>query len=365
MDYHDNSKFLDITSVCWNGGSSVCGFSTSLGCIQIIDFKKREPIILYRKNSVDSIKSIKFSPFNPNTLVSACKDGSVGVYNMKSQEFLERYWKIHNNKCTDIGFSSYQPDLVLSCSLDETMAFLDLRQKKVANVINLNTPLNCLSVSPEGNYIVLGSFFGDILGIDIRKSASVVMKYKGHTAPVKKIDYNSTPSSFRRKTESYSSTKDKKYVSEKMHRQSNPVKLDKAPNKSFRDDEIVSPILSKKSKIRKETIGGGSSFDQNATVNSEYHMERVSKKVKFRDSHTDTIQEIKKQIQPSPMPKISQLQNNLNTTVSGMNQADKDEIKNFIRSEINSLRLDFIKELELQRQEMERMFTNFTIKDKQ
>ena len=359
------SKFLDITSVNWNGGTNLVGFSTSLGCIQVVDFKKKEPVITYQKNSVDAIKSIKFSPFNPNTMISACKDGSVGVYNMKAPGFNEKYWKIHNNKCMDVSFTNSQNDLVLSCSLDETLAFLDTRQNKVANVVNLNTPLTCLSVSPEGNYIVLGSFFGEILGIDIRKSASILMRYTGHTSPIKKIDYNMTPNSFRKKTESYSTTKDKKYVSEKMHRQSNPVRVDKIPNKSFRDDEVPSPILSKTSKIRKETIGGGSSFDHNITVNSEYHIERGPKKVKFRDSHTESINEIKSKLSSHPQQKLQQLQTNLTQTTNGMNQADKDEIKNFIRAEINCLRLDFIKELELQRQETERMFNNFTLKNEQ
>ena len=341
VDFRSSKKYLEVTSLGWNTTNSLLAYGTSTGDIEIVDFKKRTAVAAYSKKNYDGIKALKFSPFSKNLLCSGCKDGSVGVYSIQQPDLVSRYWKLHTNKVTGLGFTHLNEDLVISCSLDETIAFLDLRQKKVANTIKTDTALTCLSIAPNGYYIVAGSYFGEIKGIDMRKDNTSIMKYKGHKNMVKSIDFSQVTKSHKRndsmsvvsnaktsRNEGYSRISDKKEQS---------FINDASLTKTVNEMRAETP-LTKKSGFSNEP----KSNKIQITAESEY--ETGGNKPNGLVKPSEVEQKVEEKLQPK-----------LNGIINNLSANDKDEIKEFIRSEINELRLDMIKEFELQRFEFRKM----------
>ena len=52
----------------------------------------------------------------------------------------------------------------------------------------MDSPLNCLSVSADANYVVVGSYFGKLVSIDTRKSNGNLFNYKGSQKKIMAID---------------------------------------------------------------------------------------------------------------------------------------------------------------------------------
>lgn len=52
----------------------------------------------------------------------------------------------------------------------------------------MDSPLNCLSVSADANYVVVGSYFGKLVSIDTRKSNGNLFNYKGPQKKIMAID---------------------------------------------------------------------------------------------------------------------------------------------------------------------------------
>ena len=340
LDFRSSKKYLEVSCLNWNYNSSWLAFGTSTGDIEILDFKKKAAIASYSKKNYDGIRALKFSPYAKNTLCSGCKDGSIGVYSIQQPDLVSRYWKLHSNKVTGIGFTSINEDLVISCSLDETLAFLDIRQKKVANTINMGSALTCLSVSPSGYNIVTGSYFGEIKGIDIRKEDSTVMKYKGHKGMVKSIDYSKVVKSNRRADSMSMLSNNKTQKNEGYSRLSDKKEASFIQDASFTRtvrEKVDTSFKSKSNQPVEPKIANFNTKTETEYMTESYKVNNLVKKP-----------EIDKKIEEALAPRI-------NGVVSGLSADDKDEIKDFIRAEVNALRLDMIKEFELQRFEFRKM----------
>ena len=76
-----------------------------------------------------------------------------------------------------------------TCSIDEKIGFVDLRSKKVINSLNLNTPLTSLGLDKKGNFLVAGSYFGSLFGIDIRKPNTRLVEFFGHDSRIFSVDF--------------------------------------------------------------------------------------------------------------------------------------------------------------------------------
>lgn len=105
----------------------------------------------------------------PSLIVTGGTDGSVGIFDLEATEFKPQYIKVHTNNCSVVKFSPTNDNILLTAGLDEALNFVDLRQNKVARTLQLDVPLTALDISKDGVNIVVGSYFGDLKGIDIRK----------------------------------------------------------------------------------------------------------------------------------------------------------------------------------------------------
>lgn len=339
VDYRSSKKYLEVSSLSWNNTNSLLAFGTSTGDIEVIDFKQRIAVASYAKKNYDGIKALKFSPYSKNVLCSGCKDGSVGLYTIQQPDLISRYWKLHSNKVTGLGFTPLHEDLVISCSLDEKLSFLDIRQKKIANVIEMGVALTCLSVAPNGYNIVTGSYFGDIKMVDTRKTDALMMKYKGHKTMVKSIDYSKVVKSHKR-ADSMSIISNAKGKNDGVSRLSehrdNSI-LQESMNKTIKEIRQDTPLKNRNPAIIEPKL-----MTNSISAESKYIPDSAKIDNPIRQAIID--QKIANTLTPK-----------LNGVTKGLSDEDKDDIKNFIRAEINMLRLDMIKEFELQRQEFRRM----------
>lgn len=339
--YRNTKKYLEVSCVSWNNNNTLLAFGTSTGDIEVIDFKQKTAVATYAKKNYDGIKALKFSPFSKDLICSGCKDGSVGLYNIQQPDLISRYWKMHNNKVMGIDFTNLNEDLVISCSLDEKLAFLDIRQKKIANQMDLETPLTCLSVNPNGYSIVVGTYSGEIRSVDIRKGETGAMKYKGHKSLVKSIDYSKVLKSHK-KHDSMSITSNlrstKRDGNSRLSDNKDSLSLqDQSINKTLKDIRADTPLKKPLPQIADPRLMATS-----ITAESRYLVDPNRPQLPMKQPEID--QKIENALKPK-----------LNGITNGLSLDDKDEIKNFIRSEINTLRLDMIREFELQRQEFRKM----------
>lgn len=115
-----------------------------------------------------AIKCLKFSSLIPNVIATGGATGKIGIYDLESKNFLPTYLNVHTNNCSALAFSPNNENILISSGLDEALNFIDLREKKAIKTIYTDYPITALDVSEDGKKIVMGSYFGDIQGIDIR-----------------------------------------------------------------------------------------------------------------------------------------------------------------------------------------------------
>ncbi len=178
-DYRVKVKFAEVTSVAWRQQNKHLAFATSMGDVQLHDIKNKKTIFNYKSKTYNGIKQLVFSPFYPNLLCSAGVDGSLGFYDLEKQT-APNFLKIHQTKCTGLVFSPISEAILVTSGLDEVLNFLDLREKKVIKNVKIRVPLTAISISKNGGNIFVGSYFGDLIGFDIRNTKPVLINYKGH-----------------------------------------------------------------------------------------------------------------------------------------------------------------------------------------
>lgn len=173
-------RYSEITAVTWDSTFQFLAYANSLGDVQILDYKKRSVYASHSQKTYNGIKALKFSPHAKNLLFAAGADGCVTAFNLETNELRPRTWHLHQNKCTMVDFSSMTPTLIITAGLDQNVHIQDIREKSITKSMNLSVPITAGAVAPNGFGLIVGSYYGDLIGLDLRRPGIEVMRYKGH-----------------------------------------------------------------------------------------------------------------------------------------------------------------------------------------
>jgi hypothetical protein len=186
--FNNTLKYSEITNLLWEPRSQALAVSNSLGELNFVDPKTRQVLLSHSNKDTTGIVRMLFSPFERNLLLATSADGSLSFYSLGDklvrkggdETLLQKGWKIHTNKCTCLGFSSQFPSLVLTGGVDQRLNFFDIKSNKVVNTVTLSFPVTALGVATSGDRAVLGGYFGELAGIDLRKPKEKVTSFTGH-----------------------------------------------------------------------------------------------------------------------------------------------------------------------------------------
>lgn len=399
VDFSGTVKFSEITSLAWEPRFKFLVLGTSLGELNVIDPKSKKIQLTHSRKDIAGITKLLFSPTQKELMVASATDGSLSLYNFgekpsklgSEDSFLQKTWKIHTNKCTSLANSILNNNLVFSGGLDQRLNIFDLKEFKVVKSITIPFAITSIAASPIGNSLALGGYFGEICLIDLRKPDTKLMSYVGHeksivssigflsseaktnlensinqknekksthnsnfTKQVDKsfpidqdqskgvIEYKSTPEY------GFNSEKHSNYVSEKIslnHQNPKSGEIENAQRnreKSIVDDKIGE-------------IDYNSKFSQSSDARKKFPNNYTSPKTAvtgLQKTNFDIINKTDESILQTGIRIPDNVQNKIEREVSKLNSNDKEEIKDFIRKEINNLRIDIIKELEFQKSDM-------------
>ena len=86
---------------------------------------------------------------------------------------------------TSVSFSAFNSDLLASSSMDETLAFYDIKEKKSVKVINSEEPLTSINFHSDGHTLIAGGMYGALFVYDLRKPSKPREKLTGHDSAIK------------------------------------------------------------------------------------------------------------------------------------------------------------------------------------
>ncbi len=173
-------RYSEITAVTWDSTFQFLAYANSLGDVNILDYKKRSVYASHSQKTYNGVKALRFSPHSKNLLFAAGADGCVTAFNLETNDLKPRVWHLHQNKCTMVDFSSMSPNLIITAGLDQNVNIQDIREKSVTKSMNLSVPITAGAVAPNGYGLIVGSYYGDLIGLDLRRPGIEVMRYKGH-----------------------------------------------------------------------------------------------------------------------------------------------------------------------------------------
>lgn len=327
-------------------------------------------------------------------------------------QILQRGWKVHTNKSTCLGFSSLFPSLVLTGGIDNRLNFFDIKSNKVVTTATLPFPVTALAVAASGERAVVGGYFGGMVGIDLRKPKDILTSFSGHEkATVTSIEFfkgdlpkpEASPVSAKGFQDARSVNSRSLYQpitdsaksgpaqvapgltrtggNEDSQTKDPPTRLrpvhglnDDDPQKigSFQKSGPLPDSTSQSGRVnplnrftndarRKEAPydsepfpadsrsihNTSNAFDTPAPSSNPLSHPKGPTLEAPRDSKQD----------PSLLTSLQKAQNGLLSQVTSpanrLNSDDKEELKDFVRREINNLRLDIIKEMEIQKIEFQ------------
>jgi WD40 repeat protein len=95
----------------------------------------------------------------------------------------------HKSPANALSFSSFNPVLMVSCSLDQNMNFYDISEKKHVKTITAEQSLISVSFHSDGHTLVAGGMYGGLYVYDLRKPNAPKEKLLGHDSSVKYVDF--------------------------------------------------------------------------------------------------------------------------------------------------------------------------------
>jgi len=75
----------------------------------------------------------------------------------------------HKSPASALSFSSFNPVLLVSCSLDQNLNFYDISEKKQVKTITAEQSLNSVSFHSDGHTLIAGGMYGGLYVYDLRK----------------------------------------------------------------------------------------------------------------------------------------------------------------------------------------------------
>ena len=347
IEFKSTSKYHEISDIKFNYNSELLAFGTSMGELKIMDYKSKNIIMNHEHKTYNGIKALNFSPHLEDMIFTAGSDGTVGIFNYTTNQ-KPKYLKIHSNKCTGLEFHPSNQNLLLTTGLDESFNVLDLRTNSVAKNLNIEFPLTCLAIGNDGYNVFLGGYFGDLISIDIRNDS--LMKYEGHKNLVSSINYMPdvkkikkikrqsekniySKTSYRSSNKSYKEPKtaSKKNIPNNNYLEKKNLNLVNAESRYYENDNL--------SKNKSKRVSKKNSFNNQIEKKTNYSQKKISHQYLSENVNSENI--IKNGQEKLNVPKID--------------KETKEELKDFIRQEINNLKIDMIKEFEIQKQEIKKI----------
>jgi len=108
-------------------------------------------------NPEDFLFSVRVSPIDKALVACSTSKNVINFYNIETNNLISRL-NGHTNTISDIIWTQYQPDLLFSCSLDNTVRGWDLRTNTCPFVYNGDEKSEAFySVDFNGSILVGGS----------------------------------------------------------------------------------------------------------------------------------------------------------------------------------------------------------------
>lgn len=95
----------------------------------------------------------------------------------------------HKSSASALSFSSFNPVLLVSCSLDQNLNFYDISEKKQVKTITAEQSLTSVSFHSDGHTLVAGGMYGGLYVYDLRKPSAPKEKLLGHESTVRYVDF--------------------------------------------------------------------------------------------------------------------------------------------------------------------------------
>jgi len=123
---------------------------------------------LYEKDHGNISKAL-WGPLN-ETVLAACEDGSVRVWDVEKGEIIARTsaGEQHSKQVQDLQFSKDQT-MIITASSDRTAKVWDVKTLKLLKTFKSDRPLNAAAISPRFNQVVIA---GGQAAIDVTTTAA-------------------------------------------------------------------------------------------------------------------------------------------------------------------------------------------------
>lgn len=133
-----------------------------------------------------SVTCLRTNQFKRNLIIGGSNEGVVVVWdsNVNKAKFT---MDIHKAPVTSVAFSPVNSDLVVSTGSDRQFCFYDIVDNKCIASVSVENSITAVDFSPEGTYFVMGSQNGKVYVYDSRNIQESVHSFNAHTSTVKHL----------------------------------------------------------------------------------------------------------------------------------------------------------------------------------
>jgi histone-binding protein RBBP4 len=181
---------------------NIIATQTNKGEIHIFDYYKFPPkpkddtIPEPTKKLISHTKigyGLSWSPFENNYLLSCSYDGSVCLWDLKS-EGSDPLFKVkeHLSECEDVCFCKKQKNIFASCGDDKTIKIMDYREKDaVVSVVGHEAEINSIDFNPDNEFLyITGSNDKTAALWDLRKPELKLHSFIHHKNSILNVKWN-------------------------------------------------------------------------------------------------------------------------------------------------------------------------------
>jgi len=148
------------------------------GYIRIHSTKDGELVKTLCDPQQKSIYKLHYNPNEHSQLLSVNRSGTMVVWDLHKEKTLHQQ---EGPKLNSVFISKKEPHSVYYVNTDSALGIWDTRSNKSVkySLLTCNT-LNCVTVHPDGNPVLVGTAGGEVLAVDLRycKVPSVVCRLR-------------------------------------------------------------------------------------------------------------------------------------------------------------------------------------------
>ena len=121
-----------VSTVVFNNESTCVASGSESGDILIHSLLKPStvPPLPLRSPQTQGVRSLRYSPFLKDKLMSCTDDGSVTLWDTATMRLSHHFDRVHKAPATGVAFSPFNHLLVCSVGLDKRIIFYDVEQRK-------------------------------------------------------------------------------------------------------------------------------------------------------------------------------------------------------------------------------------------